>query len=74
MDDSSLKCQFPLPYYTLTLACLGITNQFLHSSYILRIEMGVGRGSGLNSLTMISYSELVCSIINEGGGGSKENA
>ena len=31
MDDSSLKCQFPLPYYTLTLACLGITDQFLHS-------------------------------------------
>ena len=59
MDDSSLKCQFALPYYTLTLACLGITDQFLHSPYILRIEMGVGRGSGLNSLTMISYSEFV---------------
>ena len=42
MDDSFLKCQFPLPYYTLTLACLGITDQFLHSPYILRIEMGVG--------------------------------
>ena len=43
----------------LTLACLGITDRFLHSPYILRIEMGVGRGSGLNGLTMISYSELV---------------
>ena len=44
MDDFSLKCQFPLPYYTLTLACLGITDQFLHSPYILRIEMGGGGG------------------------------
>ena len=59
MDDSSLNCQFPLPYYTLNLACLGITDHFLHSPYILRIEMGEG-GTGLNSLTMISYySELV---------------
>ena len=32
-----------------------------------------GRGYRLNSLTMISYdSELVGSMINEGGGGSKE--
>ena len=36
--------------------------------------MGEG-GSGLNSLTLISYySELVWTMINEGGGGSKENA
>ena len=44
MDDSSLKHQFLLPYCTLTLACLGITDQFLHSPYILRIEMGGGGG------------------------------
>ena len=44
MDDSSLKCQFLLPYCTLTLAYLGITDQFLHSPYILRIEMGGGGG------------------------------
>ena len=41
------------------LAWLGIKDHFLHSPYILRIEMGEG-GSWLNSLTMISYySELV---------------
>ena len=72
MDDSSLKCQFPLPYYTLTLACLGITDQFLHSPYILRIEMGGGRGSGSKGLTMIRYSELVSSIINEGVKGARK--
>ena len=58
MDDSSLKCQFPLPYYTLTLTCLGITDRFLHSPYILRIEMGEGEANGLSGLTMISYIEL----------------
>ena len=55
---------------------MSVSTPILYSNpYILRIEMGVGRGSGLNSLTMISYySDLVCSIIKEGGGGSKENA